>query len=309
MSVFRSVLIFLFFGLALGSVGVTPLQAQSRIELLQEAEAAEEAGRYKEAGRLFEQLYEVFEGDPAPLHAAAKSYAQAGLHDQAFKNLERVVEAGWASVEEMKQDPALASLHEDERWNELVAEAEARYAALDLELRQELLAMEEQDQRVRANFNEVITQPGTEADSALARMEAQDELLGTRIKEIIREHGWPGRRLVGDDAAHAVWLLVMHTDSAFFQETLPLLLDAAERGEARKADAAYLHDRALVYQEKPQIYGTQTHWEQGIEQPRLEPIQDEGNVDERRAAIKMPPLSEYLAEQGIEYVPSGEREN
>ena len=47
------------------------------------------------------------------------------------------------------------------------------------------------------------------------------------------------------------------------EKVLPLLLDAAERGEARKAEVAYVHDRVLKSQGKPQIYGTQLHWPQG----------------------------------------------
>ena len=312
MSVPRSVLISLLFGLALGSVGVTPLQAQSFIELYQKVNAAEEAGRFEEAAHLYEQIYAISSGDVMPLYGAASNYAQAGLHDQAFEHLNRVVEAGWTRVEEMKQDPAPASLHEDERWNELVAEAEARYAAFDLELRQELLAMEEQDQQNRAGIDSITARYGSnspEAKAALAQMTAQDEPLQTRIKAIIREHGWPGRSLVGDDAASAAWLLVQHADSAYLREVRPLLLDAAEKGEARKAEAAYVHDRVLMNAGKPQIYGTQLRWSQGPGQSELYPVENEAEVDERRAAVKMPPLAEYLAGFGIVYVPPGEREN
>ena len=312
MSVPRSTLIPLLFGLVLLCASVPPLQAQSFIELFQGAAAAEEAGRHEEAAHLYEQIYAISSGDVMPLYAAASNYAQAGQHDQVFQNLERVVEAGWAYVNEMKQDSTLASLHEDERWEELIAEAEARYAAFDLDLRQELLAMKEQDQQNRANIMDVVARYGEgspEADSARARMLALDEPLQVRIKEIIRGHGWPGRSLVGDDGASAAWLLVQHADTAYVQEVLPLLLDAAERGEAREAEAAYLHDRALTYRGKPQIYGTQPQWSQELGQYELYPVEDEANVDERRAAVKMPPLAEYLARYGIEYVPPAEREN
>ena len=310
MSVPRSTLIPLLFGLVLLCASVPPLQAQSFIELPEEAAAAEEAGQYEKAGRLYERAYTIFGGEPESLYRAAKSYAQAGLHDRAFQNLERVVASGWTRVDEMKWDSALTLLHEDERWGELVAEAEARYAAFDLDLRQELLAMEEQDQEVRANFNDIIARQGTpEADSALARMAAVDERLGARIKAIISEHGWPERSLVGDDGASAAWLIVQHADTAYMRKVLPLLLDAAERGEAREGEAALLHDRVLMGQRKPQLYGTQLYSEPGEEQLKLHPIKDEANVDERRAEVKLPPLAEYLAFQGIEYVPPAEREN
>ena len=302
----------LLFGLVLFCAGAMPLQAQSFAELFQKAIAAEEAGRHKEAGRLFERTYAISGGDIMPLYAAASNYAQAGLHGRAFEHLNEVVDAGWTHVEEMKQDSVLRPLHEDERWGELVAEAEERYTAFDLELRQELLAMAEQDQQNRAGIDSIAARYGgtsPEARAALEKMTAQDEPLQTRIKAIIREHGWPGRSLVGDDGAHTAWLLVQHADTAYIQEVLPLLLDAAERGEARRAEAAYVQDRALKYRGKPQIYGTQLRWSQEGGQPELYPIEDEAGVDKRRAAVKLPPLAEYLARYGIEYMPPGEAEN
>jgi hypothetical protein len=60
-------------------------------------------------------------------------------------------------------------------------------------------------------------------------------------------------------------------------------------------DYALLLDRVLVGEGKPQVYGTQAKrfeaWK-GRE-PVLEPIEDEGNVDKRRAEVGLPPLSEY----------------
>ena len=312
MSVPRSALALLLFGLALGCAVALPVQAQSFIELHQEAIAVEEAGRYEKAAHLYERIYAISDGDITPLYSAAGGYAQAGLHNKAFQKLERVVEAGWAHVNHMKQDPALASLHENERWGELVAEAEARYASFDLNLRQELLAMEEQDQQNRVGIPEIVAQYGRhspQGDSAFAVMAALDKPLQDRIKEVIRKRGWPGRSLVGDDGAHAAWLLVQHADTAYLREVLPLLLEAAEQGEARKAEAAYVHDRVLTNQGKPQIYGTQLQWSQGPGQGELYPIEDEANVDERRAEAKMPPLAEYLMMYGIEYVPPAEREH
>jgi hypothetical protein len=45
----------------------------------------------------------------------------------------------------------------------------------------------------------------------------------------------------------------------------------------------------------PQVYGTQFDWdERGEMRPR--PIADESHVDERRAAIGLPPLAEKLRE-------------
>jgi hypothetical protein len=58
---------------------------------------------------------------------------------------------------------------------------------------------------------------------------------------------------------------------------------------------ALLLDRVRVGEGKPQVYGTQAkrfeEWKG--QEPTLEPIEDEANVDKRRAQVGLPPLSEY----------------
>ena len=48
----------------------------------------------------------------------------------------------------------------------------------------------------------------------------------------------------------------------------------------------------LVGEGKPQVYGTQVKEWKGKE-PVLQPIEDEANVDKRRAEVGLFPLSEY----------------
>ena len=56
-------------------------------------------------------------------------------------------------------------------------------------------------------------------------------------------------------------------------------------------DLAYLMDRVLVNESKPQVYGTQFHVTDGKQQPR--PIRDPESVDKRRKAMGMSTLKEY----------------
>jgi hypothetical protein len=65
-----------------------------------------------------------------------------------------------------------------------------------------------------------------------------------------------------------------------------------------------LEDRVLVRKGKKQIYGTQVH--SGPDtggKMVLDPIQDEAQVDERRASVGLMPLKEYLKHFGMEYHP------
>jgi hypothetical protein len=153
-------------------------------------------------------------------------------------------------------------------------------------LRRELLAMVDTDQRVR----EGIRLPMTSAD--IARMQEVDARHTARMKQILATHRWPGRSLVGEDGAHAAWLLVQHSDDQFMAYCLPLMEQAVLTGEASRRDYVYLLDRVRMKQGKPQVYGTQ--FISGADgMPVLYPIEDAEHVDERRRAIGLPSMAEY----------------
>jgi len=81
----------------------------------------------------------------------------------------------------------------------------------------------------------------------------------TRMKEIVRGHGWPGKSMAGKDGAHAAGLLVQHAtqDQEFMKQCLCLMERAVDRGEAPASEAAYLLDRVRVQEGRPQVFGTQ----------------------------------------------------
>ncbi len=61
--------------------------------------------------------------------------------------------------------------------------------------------------------------------------------------------------------------------------------------EVSPGDVAYLTDRVLVNEGKPQVYGTQFHEVNGHPEPR--PIEDPDSVDVRRAGVGLGTLAEY----------------
>jgi hypothetical protein len=123
------------------------------------------------------------------------------------------------------------------------------------------------------------------------------------LRQVITEVGWPGQSLVGEDGAHAAWLLAQHADSdpIFQRRCLDLLTAAVERGEAAIAQQAYLTDRVLLHEGKPQEYGTQAIVRDG----RFEPtkLRDPSQVDQRRASVGLGSLAEYLAGMAADYAP------
>ncbi|GEM_PF-522232 len=155
-------------------------------------------------------------------------------------------------------------------------------------LRLELLQMQKEDQTAR------IKAETAHGDHALfAEVERIDAKNTARMKEIVKQHGWPGKRLVGTDGATAAWLLVQHADKdPVFQKHCLELMKAAPKGEIRMHDIAYLTDRVLVNEGKKQIYGTQFIFKNG--KPVPQPIEDEANVDKRRKEAGLPPLAEAM---------------
>jgi hypothetical protein len=157
---------------------------------------------------------------------------------------------------------------------------------IDDGLREELLAMAADDQDAR-----------TSADNAepasITRLLAVDASNLHRLREIVAEYGWPGNSIVGEDGAGAAWLLAQHADAdvAFQRRCLELLEAAVAEGEASRSHLAYLTDRVLVNEGRPQRFGTQFTQVGGSFEPR--PIEDEERVDERRLDAGLPPLSTY----------------
>ncbi len=162
---------------------------------------------------------------------------------------------------------------------------------LDVELRDELVRLAEEDQRDRQGLMAAAAARDT---VAMMRILQADSARSARIGEIIRAHGWPGASLVGQEGADAAFLLVQHSPSGEFQkQVLPLLTEAAEQGDASKQQMALLTDRVLVQEGKPQRYGTQAAIIDG--EIVLEPIEDPENVHARRAELGLMPLAEYVA--------------
>jgi hypothetical protein len=159
----------------------------------------------------------------------------------------------------------------------------------DEELRQELLKMVKEDQDARKE----VLKDGSGDSPTFRKLRKVDQRNTARMKEIIAKHGWPGKGLVGDDGAHAAWLLVQHADEdrEFQKRCLALLERAVKAREASAVDLAYLTDRVLVAEKKKQLYGTQFRSVDGKMEPH--PIEDEKNVDRRRKEAGLPSMAEY----------------
>jgi hypothetical protein len=163
----------------------------------------------------------------------------------------------------------------------------------NLALRKELLAMGERDQNIRNEMIKVgVDHPGK---ALLARMKMIDSRNTARMRGIIKKYGWPGFELVGWDGTDAAFLLVQHADHSFQKELLPLMQKEFRSGGLAGPKFALFIDRVLVEDGKLQLYGSRPkpfdQWEMG--EPTLYPIENEADVDKRRAEVGLSSLAEY----------------
>jgi hypothetical protein len=135
----------------------------------------------------------------------------------------------------------------------------------------------------------------------LMRMTEADAQNTMWLDEIIKQHGWPTKSLVGEDGAQAAFLIVQHSPAPQFQKKcLELLEKAVGQNEADMINLAYLTDRIRIFEGKPQVYGTQGQtYADGLIIPC--PIEDEEHVDERRQSIGLEPIAEYFKSMNESY--------
>jgi uncharacterized protein DUF6624 len=167
---------------------------------------------------------------------------------------------------------------------------------VDEELRRELLARREEDQRIR-HLAAARADPDTGRlpDDLGEQWHGIDDDNTRWLADVLASRGWPGRTLVGEEGAQAAWLLAQHADQDPIQQRafLDALRAAVAQGEASAAHLAYLEDRVRVHAGQSQLYGTQfTHIDGSL---RPHPIEDPGRLDERRSQAGLEPFADYEA--------------
>ena len=165
---------------------------------------------------------------------------------------------------------------------------------VDEELRRELLARRDEDQRIR----NLVSPPQGQymarlSDEVAAEWQRIDEENTRWLGELLAARGWPGQTLVGEEGTEAAWLLAQHADRDPVRQHafLHALRGAVDQGEAASAQLAYLEDRVRVNAGQPQLYGTQFTVTGGEFGPC--PIEDRQRLDNRRAEAGPEPFADY----------------
>lgn len=174
------------------------------------------------------------------------------------------------------------------------------------ELRDEILQRLKSDQAIRMEVVKNYPPGKPLPDEVIERFKAIDKENTARMKEIVKQYGYPGYSLVGENAAQAAFIMIQHADQdlEFQKQCLELLRKAVEQKDIFPASVAYLTDRIRVAEKKPQLYGTQVNItpDGKVEAPVIE---DEANVDKRRAEVGLEPLAGYIERMQQRYKKPG----
>ena len=170
------------------------------------------------------------------------------------------------------------------------------WAALKIELEQML----ETDQKHRAL---IFKAEGAARDALWKKQLPIDEKNQQRVDEIIAKFGWPGATNVGRKGALAVFLVIQHAPLPVMKRHYAAMNAEMKNGEMQKENFALIEDRIRMYEERPQLYGSQIKNDPETGKRIIWKIEDEANVDKRRAEMGLPPLIEYAKFFGIDYVP------
>jgi hypothetical protein len=128
-------------------------------------------------------------------------------------------------------------------------------------------------------------------------MEAVHNANADLLAQVFDVMGWPGRHRLDDDGAAAAFIILQHAIARpeIQRRGLSLMLDAIPQGHANAMDAAYLADRIAIYEGGKQTFGTQFDWDSNG-QLSPAPTHDLANLEERRASVGLPPMSDTIAE-------------
>jgi tetratricopeptide (TPR) repeat protein len=246
-----------------------------------------ENGQYKKALYLFQQAAQDPGQKLSALNGAAICYMKLKDEQKALAAIEEAFRNGYL-LRYMEQDKPLLPLRP--KMEELFATLRPRYLeTLDTLLRRELKNMVMQDQQIRS---QIRTLPeGQEKDSARIQMLKTDNLNIVRLKEIERQYGWPGFKLIGnrqtypDDSNPDVTLLVAHAgeaDNLFFLEAV---MKKIVKKEASWWDA-YDIMKNLVFRFN----------EDGYNKLRQTVLDNEGHLDIDQSFFQLKVLADFLSD-------------
>ena len=151
-----------------------------------------------------------------------------------------------------------------------------------------LQVMSDADQNARRMLDSELNN-----DSVWRVIHAVDSANLIELKQLINERGFPTLSKVGYQCCNLASLIAQHQPPEFLHWYLEQAKAAADTGDFDLTWIAYMTDRDLNHQGKPQLYGTQFHGQDGI--TAFYPIADIEYLAEQRERVHLGPIENYIA--------------
>jgi hypothetical protein len=168
----------------------------------------------------------------------------------------------------------------------------------------QLDSIHEEDQKYREIIDEIESKYGFESQEMKNQwriINKKDSMNLLHVTAILDKFGWLGPDIVGEKANTTLFLVIQHSDQKTQEKYLPMMRDAVKKGKAQGSSLALLEDRVALGQGRKQIYGSQIHRNQQTGKYFVAPVEDEPNVNVRRAAVGLEPLEDYVKRWEIDY--------
>lgn len=308
-------IITLLFGLSYFAKGQEVLDRTEYSKMIQHADTlylnrqfTEAAHAYSNAFRFNNQGFIL--GDK---YNAALAWAKAGNSDSALANLNLELIAGFYEVKKLKKEDAFKNIHKNKEWKKIVEQTKNNKQAEIVKLgpykkvKPKLERILVSDQEHRKHYHQLMTQYGyetSEMKKLIQKMQQTDKKNFRYIKSVLDKYSWISYQTIGHNANSALFLVLQHADSINQETYLPMLRRAVKDKKAFGHELALLEDRVLIRKGQKQLYGSQIKCDNAGKNCFILPIEDEANVDKRRAEVGLQLLSEYVKFWNIIYKPA-----
>jgi len=158
------------------------------------------------------------------------------------------------------------------------------------------------DQSTRAAYIQAKQQnkAATIVDSLMKVMRNTDQENLAKVNAIVKQHSWLSPQKVGINGAQGLFLVIQHADLKTQEYYLPMIKEAEKKGEMLSSNLAILEDRICMRNGKKQIYGSQGFTDNETGKKYIYPISDIDNLEERRKAMGLQPMQDYVEGWNVE---------
>lgn len=123
----------------------------------------------------------------------------------------------------------------------------------------------------------------------------------SKVVSIIEQCGMPTSNEIDKEQIETIFLVIQHSSIKYQKKYFSLLENSSKNGDLKESSIAKLKDRILVYEGKPQVYGTQLKLNIKTNTSTLVELENPESVNKRRKQVGLEPLQEFLKEYDIEF--------